>query len=201
MPRIDFNQRVTLHDQTECTRLNDVSILVIVMGGILQFVADDDLATIDLADSTANQLFNKTEEASALVEEGSVAAIKLGVYRDIILADANYTSKLIRVDYASGQNLTIHNDAEDYNIVTLRNGKESKYLDTEGAFYCVYNGTIYKYVRVIVTFIDGCSFITTASSSSSSSRSGSSSSSGGGFFAQLFAAIAAFFKSLFSFGK
>ena len=153
-----------------------------------------------IADSTANQLFNKTEEASALVEEGSVRAIKLGVYRDIILADADYTSKLIRVDYASGQNLTIHNDAEDYNIVTLRNGKESKYLDTEGAFYCVYNGTIYKYVRVIVTFIDGCSFITSASSSSSSSSS-SGSSSGGGFFAQLFAAIAAFFKSLFSFGK
>ncbi len=152
-----------------------------------------------IADSAANQLFKKTEEAQALAEAGALTATKLGVYRDIILADKEYSTYLIDIDTTGGRHFTVRN-TEGIAIATLRNGRESKLLNDDGAFYSVYNGTIGKYIRVVVTFIDGCT-TELIKPSSSSSGSGSSSSSGGGFFSSFFAAIAEFFRNLFSFFK
>ena len=149
-----------------------------------------------IADSIANQVFNKTEEAQALAASGAVTATKLGVYRDVILADSNYTSYLIAVDATPGMNYIVR-ASDNTAIATLRNGKELRLLNDDGAFYSVFNKATSKYVRVVITFIDGCSTELIKASSSSSS----SGSSGGGFFASFFKAISDFFANLFSFFK
>lgn len=153
------------------------------------------------SDSIIAKVFKNADKAATYSKTGALNAIKLGVYKDIILADADYTTCDIIVYNEAKTNATIY-DAEGYAIAVLKNGRESSIINANGAFYSVFDSITSSYVKVIVTFGEGYQVkYSTASSSSSSSGSSSSSSSGGGFFAQLFAAIAAFFKSLFSFGK
>lgn len=153
------------------------------------------------ADSIVARVFKNADQAKELSGIGSIAAIKLGVYHDIILADKDYTTYLIAVDTTPSMNLNVR--TADRNVYTIRASIERKVLNDDGAFYSVFSSPLTKYVRVVVTFIDGCTtdLSKPASSGSGSSSSGSSSSSGGGFFASFFAAIADFFKNLFSFFK
>jgi hypothetical protein len=151
--------------------------------------------------SIGDNIFGNAEEAKALSQSGAIAAIKLGVYHDIFMKDAEYTSYLIQVDTTSGKNLNVRG-ADGYAVATLRNNRESRLLNDDGAFYSIFDGTVGKYVRVVVTFIPNCRVeLTNASTNSSGSSGSSSSGKSGGIFADFFAAIAAFFANLFSFFK
>ncbi len=154
------------------------------------------------ADSIIAKLFKNADKATELSKAGAIEAIKLGVYHDIILADADYTVYDVQTIAEVKKNATIYN-SEGYAVAVLKNGTESAKITDDGAFYSTYNSIVGTYVKVIVTFGEGYEVkLSTASSSSSSSGSGSSSSSsGGGFFASFFKAIADFFKNLFSFFK
>ena len=150
------------------------------------------------ADSIVAKVFKNADKANELALTGAKNAAKLNAYHDILLADANYTTYMILVDDTAGKNLSVR-DAEGYAIALLRNAVPSKLLNDQGLFYTVYDANVNKYIRVVVTFSDGCTTDLTKPSSSSSSSGGSS--SGGGFFASFFKAIADFFKNLFSFLK
>ncbi len=152
------------------------------------------------ADSIVAKVFKNADKANELALSGAKNAAKLKVYHDIIVADADYTTYLVVVDDTAGKNLIVR-DADGYAIALLRNAKVSSLINEQGAFYSIYDGKVNKYIRVVVTFADGCYTEFSKPSSSSSSGSGSSSSSGGGFFASFFAAIAEFFRNLFSFFK
>ena len=151
------------------------------------------------ADSIVAKVFKNADKANELALSGAKNAAKLKVYHDIIVADADYTTYLVVVDDTAGKNLIVR-DADGYAIALLRNAKVSSLINEQGAFYSIYDGKVNKYIRVVVTFIDGCT-TELIKPSSSSSGTGSPSSSGGGFFASFFAAIAEFFRNLFSFFK
>ena len=151
------------------------------------------------ADSIVAKVFKNADKATELAITGAKNAAKLNAYHDILLADADYTTYMILVDDTAGKNLTVR-DKDGYAIALLRNAVPSKLLNDQGLFYTVYDANVSKYIRVVITFSDGCTTDYTKPSSSSSGGS-SSSSSGGGFFASFFKAIADFFKSLFSFLK
>ena len=154
------------------------------------------------ADSIIAKVFKNADKANEIALNGAKNAAKLGVYHDILLADADYSTYLVVVDDTAGKNLIVR-DKDGYAIAMLKNGVGSKLLNEDGAFYSIFDGKVNKYIRVVVTFADGCyTEFSKASSSSSSGGSSSSSSSGGGnFFANFFKAIADFFKNLFSFLK
>lgn len=155
------------------------------------------------ADSIVAKVFKNADKAKELSGEGSIAAIKLGAYHDIMVAGKDYTTYLIYVDTTPNTKLNVR--TADRNVYTIRASLERKVLNDDGLFYSVFSSPLTKYVRVVVTFIDGCTIDLTQSSSSSSGSSssgGSSSSSfGGGFFASFFKAISDFFANLFSFFK
>ncbi|MBQ4365729.1 MAG: hypothetical protein II804_05645 [Clostridia bacterium] len=154
-----------------------------------------------IKDNKVISYFKNTDQANALSRSGAIAATKLSVYHDIILDDATHTTYESIIDTTAGKNITIRNK-DRIALATMRSGRESKLLNEDGAFYSVYNSNIKDYIRVAVPFQPDCySELSKPTSSGSGSSSSGSSSSGGGFFAQLFAAIAAFFRSLFSFGK
>lgn len=150
------------------------------------------------SDSIIAKVFKNADKAAELSKSGAIEAIKLGVYKDIILADADYAVNDVQIITKAKTNATIY-DSEGYAVAVLKNGKESAKITDDGAFYSVFDSTNNAYVKVIVTFGEGYEVReSVASSSSSSSSSGKKS---GGFFASIFAAIAEFFRSLFSFGK
>ena len=153
------------------------------------------------ADSIVAKVFKNADQAQELSKAGALEALKLRAYKDIIVADGEYTTNEVIISVEPRKNATVY-DAEGNEVAFLKNGKESSKIDENGAFFCIYDGTLNVYAKVIVTF--GENYEVTYSDSSSSSSSSSSTSSGkksGGFFASFFAAIAEFFRSLFSFGK
>ena len=150
------------------------------------------------ADSIYGKIFKK-DDAAEMAKRGAIEVVKLGVYKDIVLADADYTVYDVQTIAEVKKNATIYNP-DGVAIAVLKNGKESKKLTSDGAFYSVFDSVNGTYVKVIVTFGEGYEVKLSTASDSSSSNS-SSGKSGGGIFASFFAAIAAFFKSLFSFGK
>lgn len=195
-----INNKIATTDDVDPMELDFAQIALLT----LRSIGEDMLTNLGKVktDSIVAKIFKNTEEAESLKRAGALASTKLDVYRDIILADDTYTTYSVYIDTTVGKDLTVR-DATGAPLATMRSGRASKLLNEDGAFYSVYNEISREYVRVIVTFSDGCTYaLSKPSSSSSSGGSGSSgSTSGGGFFAQLFAAIAAFFKSLFSFGK
>ncbi len=150
------------------------------------------------ADSIVAKVFKNADKAVELAKSGAIEAIKLSVYKDIILAESEYAVNDVQIITKVKTNATIY-DSEGYAVAVLKNGKESSKITDDGAFYSVYDDTIGTYVKVIVTFGEGYEVRESAASNSNSSNSGGKKSSG--FFASIFAAIAEFFRSLFSFGK
>ena len=193
------------------TRIEDIIVPYIKneISGADEYAADfAKIAMLTLRESGEKMLSNfgkakndsiigklkKTDDSAALSLAGAKNATKLSVYRDIILADADYTTYLIYVDDTVGKNLLVR-DKDGYAIEVLKNNTSAKRLTENGAFYSIYSESASKYIRVVVAFVDGLQTELTKPSSSSSS------SSGGGFFASFFAAIAEFFRNLFSFLK
>lgn len=157
------------------------------------------------ADSIVAKVFKNADKANILSRTGLLAATKLKVYRDIVLDANEHTTYLVLVDTTTGKNLTVRNK-DHVALATLRNARDSKLLNDDGAFYSFYITDTNEYIRVVVTFLPDCytEFSTPSSGSSGSSTGGSGnggSSSGGGFFASFFKAIADFFASLFSIFK
>ena len=157
------------------------------------------------ADSIVAKVFKNASEAKTLSKNGLLAATKLSVYRDIINDANTHTTYLILVDTTVGKNLTVRNK-DHIALATLRNARDSKLLNSDGAFYSIYDSDTNEYIRVVVTFLPDCyTEFSTSSSGSTGSSGGSSSSgsssSGGGFFASFFKAISDFFASLFSIFK
>lgn len=148
------------------------------------------------ADSIVAKVFKNADKANELALNGARNALKLHVYHDILLADPTYQTYDVFIDNTESQNLIIR-DQDNYQIYTIRYAREISKITDQGAFYSTFNENVGKYIRVAVTFIDNC----TTSLAKPSSSSSSSSSSGGGFFASFFAAIAEFFRNLFSFLK
>ena len=149
------------------------------------------------ADSIYGKIFKK-DDAAEMAKRGAIAVAKLGVYKDIILADADYTVNDVRVITEVKKNATVYN-ANGEAVAVLKNGKESAKITDDGAFYSVFDSVVGTYIKVIVTFGEGYEVkLSTASDSSSSSSSGKKS---GGFFANFFKAISDFFASLFSIFK
>ena len=151
--------------------------------------------------STIGRLFSGSADESALIRECSIEKAKLNVYRMIINADDTYKTYDVFTSTDTTKKAVVY-DANGYALVTLPANAEKSILNETGAYATVYDSTISTYIKVMVTFSEGCEVVYKNPTTSGSSSSSSSSGGGiGGFFSSLFQAFADLFKALFSFGK
>lgn len=153
-------------------------------------------------DSIAGKLFSDSDKLSEMIRECALEKVKLDVYRMVLNSEDTHRTYDVFVSTDSSKKAVVY-DANGDALITLPANAEKKVLDETGAYVSVYNENLGTYVKVMVTFSDGCE-VAYKKPTTSGGSSSSSSSSGGGFaamFANFFAAFANLFKALFSFGK
>lgn len=184
----------------ECLKSEDEFAKSFAVNSIITLRATGEEMLVKIAkvkeDSIVGKLTKDTTETNALKKKGAAGFAKLDVYRELVNAEKEY--KVCDVfTYAEPQKIAkVFNNEGDL-IATIKNTKISD--ETEEGFYVsTYNTDISAYVKVIVTFIDGCTV--TYEDTGSSTGGGTSSSSKTGLAALIenfFNAIAEFFRNLF----
>lgn len=151
-------------------------------------------------DDIASKLSNNTAQTNELKRAGAAGCAKMDVYRELITAEETY--KVADVfTLAEAKKVAKVYDANDNLVATVKDTKVHT-INDNGAFVSEYNADTASYVKVIVTFIDGCTVTYVDSTASSGSTTGGSTSTGSktgiaGFFQSLIEAFKNLFANLF----
>ena len=147
-------------------------------------------------DSIVGKLTKDTTQTNTLKRKGAAGCAKLDVYRELVNSENEYKVCDVFTCAEPQKTAKVYNN-EGTLIATIKNTKINDET-AEGLYVSTYNTDIASYVKVIVTFIDGCTVnyedagSTTGGGTSTSKKTGLAA-----FFENFFKAIADFFKNLF----
>lgn len=146
-------------------------------------------------DDISSKLTKDTAEANSLKKQGAEGVAKLNVYRELVAAEDTYKVCDVFVNAEAKKVAKVFNANGDL-IATVKDTKIHE-INDNGAYVSEYNADTASYVKVVVSFIDGCT-VTYAEAASNNNNGGSSSSSSKTGIAAFFESLIQAFKDLFA---